>query len=409
MSKSLEYVAAVPLFFFIWVSMAAAQEKEPSFGRGELHQILAPIALYPDGLLSQILMAATYPLEIVAAARWSRNNPGLDGQRAVDAVADRDWDPSVKALVAFPRVLERMSEDLEWTQRLGDAFLLDEARVMDAVQDLRHQALAAGNLDAMEHARAHRQDEKIVIEPATPAVVYVPYYHPRVIYGGWLWPAFPPVFWGPPPGLHFSTAFVWGPGVRVAPGFFFSAFHWPRRHVTIVHRHVHPSVPRIVPHRPLPGPHKWRHDPKHRRGVAYRHGALERSFPRPSSTSWSSQRESRAFRSPSEWQRPERRRDRDEATPRRFGNAAQRSPAGQAHGWRDGRGAPPQGRSVAPRSFTTQNHRSFSDRNAAIRSGRPSSPSFRGNAGGTEGSRRRGFGGSGGAPSASGRGGGRLR
>src|SRR5512142_1269857 len=113
---------------------------QPAFSQPELDQMLAPIALYPDPLLSQILMASTYPLEIVEAARWSRANPSLKGDDAVRAVQQRDWDPSVKSLVAFPQILQMMDEKLDWTERLGDAFLAQEAQVMDTVQNLRQKA-----------------------------------------------------------------------------------------------------------------------------------------------------------------------------------------------------------------------------------------------------------------------------
>src|SRR5690625_3640906 len=102
--------------------------------------MLAPIALYPDTVLSHLLIAATYPLEVVQAERWTQRHPGLQGAEAVAAVEDEDWDPSVKAMVAFPHILERMSEDLNWTQDLGDAFLLDEERVLFGIQELRQRA-----------------------------------------------------------------------------------------------------------------------------------------------------------------------------------------------------------------------------------------------------------------------------
>jgi len=128
------FVAILVSILIVSAAFVAAEEKEAAFSQAELDQMLAPVALYPDTLLSQILMASTYPLEVVEASRWSRQNPGLEGARAVDAVADKDWDPSVKALVAFPQVLELMNKDLEWTRRLGEAFLIQEAQVMDTIQ-----------------------------------------------------------------------------------------------------------------------------------------------------------------------------------------------------------------------------------------------------------------------------------
>jgi len=275
------FVAILVSILIVSAAFVAAEEKEAAFSQAELDQMLAPVALYPDTLLSQILMASTYPLEVVEASRWSRQNPGLEGARAVDAVADKDWDPSVKALVAFPQVLELMNKDLEWTRRLGEAFLIQEAQVMDTIQGLREKAYAAGTLDSMEHLRVYPDEKDIVIEPASPEIVYVPYYQPRVVYGGWWWPAYPPLYWAPPLGFHAGTTFVWSRGIHVAPGFFFSAVHWPRRHVVIVTVPKHFHEPRFRPgrhHTRLGVFHKWRHDPKHRKGVLFRHGALNRRF-----------------------------------------------------------------------------------------------------------------------------------
>lgn len=281
--RTLARLISIPLFaLLISVPAVFAQEDEQGFTQAEVDQMLAPIALYPDTLLSHILMAATYPLEVVAAARWSRDNPGLEGERAVEAVADEDWDPSVKALVEFPRVLERMHEDLDWTTRLGDAFLYQEAQVMATVQGLRQRAYEAGNLDSTGNVRVIRERDVIVIEPVHPRIVYVPYYNPRVIYGAWWWPAYPPVYWAPPPGFFLGSGFFFGSGVHVSLGFFFSTFDWHRHHVVVVHRHHHL---RHVPHFKLRTHvkrhgHKWRHESKHRRGIAYRHDSLQRKHGR---------------------------------------------------------------------------------------------------------------------------------
>ena len=161
------------------------------YNQAELDQMLAPIALYPDALLSQILMAATYPIEVVEAARWTRANPGLQGDEAVRAVQNQDWDSSVRSMVAFPQVLQRMDEQLDWTQSLGDAFLAQEPQMMDEVQQLRQRAQAAGNLRSDEQLRVEQQGPVIVLRPATPQYIYVPYYDPMVAYGHWWWPAYP--------------------------------------------------------------------------------------------------------------------------------------------------------------------------------------------------------------------------
>jgi hypothetical protein len=213
--------------------------------------MLAPVALYPDSVLSNILIAATYPVELVQAARWSRDNPGLEGEAALRAVEDKDWDPSVKALVAFPELLARMDDDIAWTQRLGDAFMFQETTVMDTIQNLRDRAYAQGNLRTNDHVRVVREEKTIVIEPARREVVYVPYYDTRVVYGSWWWHSHPPVYWAHPVGYHPRSAFYWGRPVYVTPAFYYSSFYWPQRHVVVIH-HVH---------RP---PQRWHYTPRHR-------------------------------------------------------------------------------------------------------------------------------------------------
>ena len=259
------------------------RQSRPAFTQQELDQMLAPIALYPDSLLSQILMASTYPLEVVEAARWSKANLNLKGDQAVQAVAQNTWDPSVKSLVAFPQILMMMDEKLNWTERLGDAFLAQQQQVMDTVQNLRQKASAAGNLTSNDQIRVSQQGQSIVVDPANPQVVYVPYYNPMVIYGPWWWPAYPPIYWGPWPdyfiGPGFSVAFVWGLGIPVGPGFFFGAFNWPYRHVTVI------KVNNFY-YRPgnISAVTVWAHDPVHRRGVPYRDVALRQQFGRMSAS-----------------------------------------------------------------------------------------------------------------------------
>src|SRR5713101_7698785 len=259
------------------------KQSRPAFTQQELDQMLAPIALYPDSLLSQILMASSYPLEVVEAARWSKANPNLKGDQAVQAVAQNTWDPSVKSLVAFPQILMMMDDKLNWTERLGDAFLAQQQQVMDTVQNLRQKASAAGNLTSNDQIRVNQQGQSIVVEPANPQVIYVPYYNPMVIYGPWWWPAYPPVYWGPWPGYFigpgFGVGFAWGIGISVGPGFFFGAFNWPYHHVTVVNvnnfYYNSVNVNRTT---------VWAHDPVHRRGVPYRDVALRQQFGRMSAS-----------------------------------------------------------------------------------------------------------------------------
>jgi len=160
-----------------------AQTDTPKFKPEELEQMLAPIALYPDALLSQVMMAASYPLEVVDAARWSKANPTLKGDAAVNAVKDKEWDASVKSLVAFPDVLARMSDHLDWTRKLGDAMIAQEGDVADAIQRLRRRAAGAGNLQSTPQqtvtTEGTGESVQYAIAPASPEVVYVPSYDPN--------------------------------------------------------------------------------------------------------------------------------------------------------------------------------------------------------------------------------------
>src|SRR5262245_22097196 len=195
---------------------AAATQAQPlnqtpssqQLSQGQLDQLVAPIALYPDPLLTQVLMASTYPLEVVEAARWSHDNPGVTGSALQNAMQAQSWDPSVKALTAVPQTLQMMSDKLDWTQQLGDAFLAQQRDVMDAVQNLRAQAQAAGNLQSTPQQRvttapapqgvaSASMRQPIVIEPTDPDVYYVPVYNPALAYGAWQYPAYPPFYWSP--------------------------------------------------------------------------------------------------------------------------------------------------------------------------------------------------------------------
>jgi Protein of unknown function (DUF3300) len=283
--KTISRMAWIPMFALLLAAASAfaqapSPQERPSYPQEELDRMLAPIALYPDSLLSQVLMAATYPLEVVQAARWSRSNPGIRGDDAVRAADDNDWDPSVKSLVAFPQILSMMDEKLDWTQRLGEAFLGQEEQVMQTVQDLRRRARARGNLSSNEQLVVQQQGNDIVMEPPTPDMVYVPYYDPRVIYGPWWWPSSPPIYWDPWLGYSWSPGFAgfgWGLGIAVGGEFFFGAFDWSHHHVRVTDRR--PFYFHGVDRRPIAMPgNVWRHDPDHRRGVPYRNPNLRQQY-----------------------------------------------------------------------------------------------------------------------------------
>jgi Protein of unknown function (DUF3300) len=201
------------------------------FNPEQLDAMLAPIALYPDDLLMQTLMAATYPVQIVEAARWLEkdNNKDLKGDALTKALEPLPWDPSVKSLVPFPQVLEQLDQNLGWTQQIGYAMAMQQEDVLDSVQRLRLQAQEAGHLKTTEQQVVSTQiavddqgqptpDKTIVIQPADPQVVYVPVYNPSVVYGTWPYPAYPPVYYPPPayyPGAALATGIAFATGVAV--------------------------------------------------------------------------------------------------------------------------------------------------------------------------------------------------
>jgi hypothetical protein len=252
------------------------QQQEKLLSEAQLAQMLAPIALYPDSLLTHVLIASTYPIEIVEAHRWLIKNDELNAEQAAELVKDYDWDASVKALVPFKRILSRLSEDLTWTQQLGDAFLQDESRLLESIQILRKQAGLAGNLEKMDNMDVSYEESNIVIEPIEKEIVYVPYYDTRMVYGTWRSVSYPPVYWRPHHSVYVSryNPFYFHSGVHISFNYFFSAFHWHNRHVVVVNSHH--SKHRYYEQRPrrliANGGYakRWAHKPEHRKGVAYR-------------------------------------------------------------------------------------------------------------------------------------------
>jgi len=274
---------------------AFAQDTEGAppavFPREQLEQILAPIALYPDELIAQILMASTYPLEVVQADRWVRQNKGLKGDALADTLEKQDWDPSVKSLANFPQVLQMMSERLDWTQKLGDAFLAQEKDVMDTVQVLRRKAESAGNLNTTQEQKVIVEKETIIIEPANPQVVYVPTYNPTVVYGAWPYPAYPPYYYYPPGYVAGAALFSFGVGLAIgaAWGYAWGGCNWHggnvnvnvNRNININHRINRDMYARQYQARGQfgqGGTGTWKHDASHRKGVAYRNPGTAKQF-----------------------------------------------------------------------------------------------------------------------------------
>ena len=267
-----------------------AQDTKKPFTAAQLDQMMAPIALYPDALLAQTLMAASYPLEVVEAARWSQANPNLKGDAAVAAVKDKDWDVSVKSLTAFPQVLKMMNDQLDWTQKIGDAMIAQQKDVAESVQRLRAKAAAAGNLKSTPQQKVTTQaaggSSTIVIEPANPETIYVPYYNPAWAYGPWPDPAYPPPYYPPPPnyGAALMTGMMFGLGVAAGAAMF-GGWNWNHGNTYVnVNRATSISANNFNASHYANG--TWSHDATHRGGVPYNDRALQQKYGqnRPGST-----------------------------------------------------------------------------------------------------------------------------
>jgi hypothetical protein len=273
-----------------WSPLGPDESAAQTFKPEEIDALVAPIALYPDDLLSQIFMASTYPLEVVEASRWAKQNKNLKGDALAQALEKQDWDPSVRSLVNFPDVLNNMSEKLDWTQKLGDAFLEQQKEVMDAVQRLRAKAQAAGNLETTEQQKVIVEEKIIKIESPSPQVVYVPTYNPTVVYGAWPYPAYPPYPWYPPGYAFGASMLAFGTGVALgaAWGYAWGGANWGRGDVDIdVNRNTNfnTNINREQAKQNLQARGQreggsFQHDPSHRKGVGYRDNATAQKFNR---------------------------------------------------------------------------------------------------------------------------------
>jgi hypothetical protein len=254
----------------------------------QLEQLVAPIALYPDSLLSQILMASTYPLEVVSAARWSQANPTVTGDALQTAMVKQTWDPSVKALTAVPQTLQMMNDKLEWTEQLGDAFLAQQTEVLDAVQRLRARADANGELKSTPEQKVTTTPRPAVhhppaataatatppniytIEPTNPDEYYVPIYDPGVIYGSWPYPDYAPYYWYPP-GYAAGNVFSFAAGVFVGSAIWGNV-NWGLNRVQVnplrYNSFNRTNISNI----------NWNHNPAHRGAVPYRNAGVVQRF-----------------------------------------------------------------------------------------------------------------------------------
>jgi hypothetical protein len=275
----------------------------------QLDALVAPIALYPDPLLAQVLAASTYPLELIQLQQWLQKNPGLKDKELADAVAKEPWDPSIQSLAGLPDVVKRLADDLQWTTDLGNAFLAQQSDVMDAVQRMRKKAQEKGNLKSNEQQKVETKvvesKQVIVIEQANPQVVYVPSYNPVVVYGPPVYP-YPPIYY-PPPG-YYAAGVAISFGVGVMMGAFWSGgwccgSGWGGNNITInnnnnFNRNSNINGGNRVSNLPARGTgdrggagnsvstqpaggrggNTWSHNPQHRGGAPYRDRATADRF-----------------------------------------------------------------------------------------------------------------------------------
>jgi len=284
-----------------------------AFTPEQLEQVAAPVALYPDPLLAQLLMASTYPLEVVQAARFVKDNPNLKGAQLNEKLKEQTWDDSVKSLVEFPEVLTLMDQKLDWVQKLGDAFLGQQKELLDAVQRLRARAQAQGNLKSTPQQTVtvepaaptaapppgpgqppppqpvvvqQQPATVITIEPTNPQVVYVPTYNPTVVYGAWPYPAYPPYYYYPPGYVAGAALLSFGIGMAVG-GALWGNCNWGHGDVN-VNVNQYNSYSRNVNNVDVAnrrtdiqnnrGNGQWQHNPEHRKGAQYRDASTQQRF-----------------------------------------------------------------------------------------------------------------------------------
>lgn len=278
-----------------------AGQDETLLSEAELEQLVAPIALYPDPLLANVMIASTYPLEVVQADRWYQKNKDLKGDALQEALAGQNWDDSIKSLVAVPDAVEMMNKDLDWTQKLGDAVLAQQSDVMDAVQNLRALAKENGKLESNPQQTvtvtqtviqngssdggqtsaqsAPQSRDVIAIQPTNPETVYVPYYEPSVVYGSWPYPNYEPYYFPPPPGYAFgsalATGLVWSAGFAIGNAIWGDDLNWGRHDINV---NVDRNISGNTINRNNVNVQKWEHNSEHRRGVQYNNTDVRNKF-----------------------------------------------------------------------------------------------------------------------------------
>lgn len=268
----------------MWGQQAPPPPPGQTLTPDQLDGLVAPIALYPDELVSQILVASTYPLELVQAFQWLQRNPGLTGPALTQAAQQQNWDPSIQALVVFPDLVKRLNQDITWTTNLGNAFLAQQPDVMEAVQQMRLRAQQSGKLSSTPQlivTNTNAAGQPIIdIEPANPQVMYVPYYDPGYFWGPSLYYPYPNWFYPP-----FIGGAYWGFGIGINMGFYFGGgwggwggwgWHpgWGNRSIIVNNSFIHRNNFNAGRNGSLSGNSTWTHDASHRGGVPYANSAV---------------------------------------------------------------------------------------------------------------------------------------
>jgi Protein of unknown function (DUF3300) len=406
-------LAALACFSLAGAPVHAQDAEDAPFGPEQLEQVVAPIALYPDSLLAQVLMASTYPLEVVEAARFAEENPGLKDAALDDALKEKSWDPSVKSLISFPQVITMMNEKLDWTQQLGDAFLAQQKDVMDAVQRLRARAHAEGNLESNEQQKiiveqapptevtVEQAPTEVVVQQAPPTVIqieqtnpqviYVPAYNPTVVYGTWPYPTYPPYSYYPP-GYIAGSALWFGAGMAVGAAVWGDC-DWGGGDVDIdVNEYNNFNKNTSIDRGDRTnidggrgeggrgrdgergraddrgrqgdrgGKSQWKHDPSHRKGAQYRDKGTQQRYDR-SGPKGAESRE--AFRGRAEQGREQMKREGTSAVQRDVDRASARDRSGATS--RDRAGEPQRTASSRDRAGNTSRDRSGDARSSGSR------------------------------------------
>jgi len=287
---------------------AGGAEEAPKIPNDQLDSLVAPIALYPDQLLAQVLVASTYPLEIIQLQQWLDKHKDLKDKALADAVEKQNWDPSIQAMAALPDVVKQLSENIQWTTDLGNAFLAQQNDVMDAVQRMRMKAKNAGNLKSTEQqtveTKVVENKSVVVIEPASPSVVYVPSYNPTVVYGPPVYP-YPPIAY-PPPGYYAAgMALSFGLGVAMGAawggGWGYNC-GWGSSYINIninnnnnfINNSNRQNINRPGNQPARGGSNTWQHNPQHRGGTPYSNKATANKYGGTTAGSSMSQRQAAA-------------------------------------------------------------------------------------------------------------------